>query len=206
MTAAIKRAYDDLSNASRLNAQTAITPQIAYLPAAVLLLAGAIAALIVAFAPLPLRVPGHAILKVIAPIVCGIAAVPRPLAGSLSGIGAAVVVCLLEATGIRHIPAAALAATLAIGPAIDLAIIGFRGTSTSLYVRFAFAGLLTNLLAFCIRWGTSALGIGAAQPHRLSEVGTLACISFAICGAVAGVVSAMIFFRNTNALHRGSSS
>lgn len=196
MTTATIRAYDDLAFASRLRARTANNARIAYSQAVVLMLAGALAALVVAFVPLPLRIPGHAILKVAVPIVCGVATVPRPFAGSMAGIWVAVVICVLEASGIRHVPTAALVAALAIGPAIDLAVVGFRGMRLSVYLRFAIAGLLANLLAFFVRWGTSSLGFDAGQLHRMSEIGVVAFISFALCGILAGIVSAMIFFRN----------
>jgi hypothetical protein len=150
-----------------------------------------------AWLPLALRIPGHAILKRAAPIILGVAAVPRPFAGGIAGAGAAATLGIFLAAGVGHVHAAAATSLLAIGPAIDLAILGLPRKPASVYLRFAIAGLGANLLAFLVRWGTAAFGLDGVQPHRMSQFGVGALASFALCGILAGLLSAVVFFRNS---------
>jgi hypothetical protein len=157
--------------------------------------AGALAASAVAFIPLPLRIPGHAILKAALPIVVGVALVPRPFAGSLCGLSAIVTMSAFLALGIGNLPAAAVSSLVAIGPAIDLAMRGARRAGWPLYLRFAMAGMMANLLAFAVRWGTSALELDGFRSHMMSQIGLGAFLSFSLCGLMAGLMSAVICFR-----------
>lgn len=164
----------------------------------ILIGAGLIAACAVAFLPLQLRIPGHAILKAALPIVCGVALAPRRFAGTVAGISAGLTAEALLVTGWAHLPAAALTSLLAIGPAIDIAKRGARSAGWPLYLRFAAAGLAANAIAFAVRWSTAALALDGFNLHMLPKFGLGVLASFAICGIVAGLISAIICYRDTN--------
>jgi hypothetical protein len=192
----IANAYGIISRSSRIRLRRDSGEQFTAQEAAMLLGVGVLAAAMVTWMPLPLRIPGHAILKAAVPIVLGVAAVPRPLAGSIAGLAAAAMLSLSLAMGAAHVPAAAATALLAIGPAIDLAVLGIHRARWSVYLRFAAAGLAANLLAFLVRWGTSSFGLDGSQPHQMVQMGGMAFLSFAMCGICAGFLSAVVCFRN----------
>ncbi|MCC6493220.1 MAG: hypothetical protein IT424_09380 [Pirellulales bacterium] len=189
-------AYKIISRASRIRLWPDDSARISAKDAAILLGAGVLAAALVAWAPLPLQVPGHAILKAAAPIILGVAAVPRPLAGTMAGAGAATMSTIVLATGVGQMQAAATTSLLAIGPAIDLAIMGIRRERLSIYWRLAIAGLSANLLAFVVRCSTAYFALDGVRPHRLHGLGAGALASFAICGIGAGLLSSVVFFNN----------
>lgn len=159
--------------------------------------AGILATFAVAFLPLPIRVPGHAILKATLPIVVGVSLAPRLYAGTLAGLSAGISTGALLLLGIGHLQTAAVAALLAIGPALDLALRTAERGGWSLYLRMAFAGLAANLLAFVVRWGIAWLGVDSVGPHMLKHIGWGTGLSFALCGVLAGLVSAAICFRGS---------
>ncbi len=186
-----------LAGASRFRTFSAQAETNGQLELLTLVAAGLLAVLTVAFVPLQMRMPGSAILKATFPIVLGVALVPRRYAGTTSGIAAAIGASALLLMGVGRLQPAAVVALLAIGPAIDLAV--GRGLSQnrsrSIYLRFACAGLLANLAAFAVRWGTTWLGIGTLRPRMMDELGFVALGSFALCGILAGLTSAAICFR-----------
>lgn len=164
---------------------------------AILISAGIVAAAAVAFLPLQIRVPGHAILKAALPMVFGISLAPRRAAGTISGIAAAAAVGLFQLAGVGNLQAAAVTSLLALGPAIDLAMLGVaRGWL--IYLRIAAAGLAANLLAFAVRWGTAWLELDGPRPHTMQQIGIGAFLSFAACGLAAGLLSAVICFRRSS--------
>jgi hypothetical protein len=193
--AEFSNAYGAIWHSSRVRVRRDVGERLSMQEAAILFGAGALAAALVTWMPFPIRVPGYAILKAAVPIVFGVAAVPRPLAGSIAGLGGAALLSLCWATGTTHVPAAAATALLAIGPAIDLALLGISSARLSVFLRFAAAGLAANLLAFLVRWSTATLALDSMEPHRMARIGVVAFASFALCGICAGFVSAAIFFR-----------
>ncbi|QDU89848.1 hypothetical protein Pla175_32440 [Pirellulimonas nuda] len=163
--------------------------------AALLAVAGVLAACAVTFLPTPIRAPGHAILKATLPIVAGVALAPRLWAGSLCGAAAAASTGLMLGLGLGNLQPAAVAALLAIGPAIDLAMRGAGRGGWTLYLRFALAGLAANLFAFAVRWGVAWLALDGARLHTMQQIGPGALASFALCGLAAGLVSGVLCFR-----------
>ena len=160
-----------------------------------LLFAGALAAVaVVAFSP-ALRIPGHAILRAALPMVCGMAAVPRRMAGSMMAIGAGASVFAFTASGLGNWQPAAVVSLLALGPAIDLALAGRSTPGWRLYLRFAVAGVLANALAFFMRGGMSFFGLDGQRPHMLARFDLGVFASFAACGAIAGLLSALVCFQ-----------
>ena len=70
-----------------------------------------------------------------------------------------------------------------------------RAQGWRLYARFAAAGAIANLLAFAARVGTSFLGWELAGSRQFTSFWSFALASFLLCGAVAGLVSAAVWFR-----------
>jgi hypothetical protein len=101
---------------------------------------------------------------------------------------------------------------LALDPAMDLALRG-EPTGWRLYLRLAVAGILANLLAWGVRmmaagWFATAVagsgrgggtGMGGggerALAHHFLEFWPVALVTFALCGAIAGVASAAVWFK-----------
>jgi hypothetical protein len=187
--------YRRIGGASRLGPLSVPTDKLGGIELFALIIAGTLATLAIAFIPLQLRVPGHAILKATLPIVLGVALVPRPFAGTISGLAAMGSVGTLLAMGTATFQPAAVMALVAIGPAIDLALYRTRTGGRSLYLRFAAAGLLANLFAFAVRWGMAWLELDGSA-HTMQRIGIWALLSFAACGVAAGLVSAVICFRS----------
>jgi hypothetical protein len=162
---------------------------------ALLLLAGAITAVaVVAFTP-AIRIPGHAILRAALPMVCGMAAVPRRMAGSVMAVGAGVAVALFSTAGWGNLQPAAIVSLLTFGPAMDIALAGPLRPGWLVYLRFALAGVLANSTAFVLRGGLSIFGLDSSRPHMIARFDAGVFLSFAACGAVAGLVAAVVCFR-----------
>jgi hypothetical protein len=63
-----------------------------------------------------------------------------------------------------------------------------------LYLGFTLAGLVTNLVALAVRAGTKALGWEHAGTRQLPEWWPEAVGTYAACGLVAGLLSALFWF------------
>jgi hypothetical protein len=181
---------------------------------AMLVMLGALAAIATQLAAGSVRLPGHAILRGTLPLVLGLSLAPRRTAGSVMSIAAAATFGALLLGGLRLPSPAAWVGLLCLGPAMDLAVIGARG-GWRLYVRFAAAGLVANLAAFSVRMTTTPLGAavaghvpgsggGRASAADAAWAAAVAPASwtsgrwpsrFALFGAIAGLVCAMIWFR-----------
>lgn len=161
---------------------------------AVLVAAPFLAATCEAYLQLNLRLPGHAILRVVFPLAVGLALAPRRQSGAvMSSLGVAFVVLynVVLAAGIGLGAMTSLALT---GPVLEIASRSAR-PGWRLYLRFAAAGLLINLLAFAVRWGAGAVGVDRLPKWQVGGGWPLAAGSYALCGAIAGLVSAAILFR-----------
>jgi hypothetical protein len=130
-------------------------------------------------------------------MVCGMALVPRKFAGSIMTVGAGVAAVVLSTTGLGNWQPAPLVALFALGPAIDIAMTGPAASGWRLYLRFTLAGVLANSLAFAVRLATSWLQVDDLRPHTLTHFGVGVFLSFAACGAVAGLLSAAVCFRSS---------
>jgi hypothetical protein len=184
-----------LAQTRRIGPATWSAERVRILEIGVLLCAGALAAVaVVAFTP-SLRIPGHAILRAALPMVCGMALVPRRLAGSIMALGAGATVLAISASGFGGWQPAAVVSLLALGPAIDIAMAGRSVGGWRLYLRFAVAGVLANALAFFLRGGISLFGLDNDRPHMLARFDLRVFASFAACGAIAGLLSALVCFQ-----------
>jgi hypothetical protein len=214
----------NLRQASRVPTLSRSAERISAREIVILLTCGALAALAVAMIHLSFRVPGHAILRAVFPMAAGLACVPRRGAGLVMTAGAILTTALLRVGDFGDIQSAALVSLIALGPLLDLALaaapLGWR-----LYARFAAAGAGANLLAFAARFAFAFLfrqfgggggggggngmgggmgtgmggGFGGLGPlaggHDFLSFWPVALASFTVCGAIAGLVSAAVWFR-----------
>jgi hypothetical protein len=164
-----------------------------------LALCGIAAAVAAALPDFISKVPGHAILRPVLPVLCGLALVPRRGSGtfmSLCGLGTTLALPMftvnLGRTGFGNVTS-----MLALGPALDLALLYARGGWT-IYLRCLGAGVAANLIAFAVRLLVGSGG-GGGGGGRGSSPGDflLRITSYVVCGAVAGLIGAVVFFRMT---------
>jgi hypothetical protein len=155
--------------------------------------AGAAAALASTFLDFGLRIPGHAILRAVFPMACGLAAVPRRGSGAVMGVSALATALLLRAGGSPLGVGAATSLALT-GPLLDLALWRAR-SGWRLYLGFAAAGLAANLAAFAVRAGSKSMGLEHLAARPLAAWWSPALVSYIVCGLAAGLVSALVWFR-----------
>jgi hypothetical protein len=162
---------------------------------ACLLACGVLASIAVGFGPrLVQGAPGHAILRGVLPIALGLAIVPRRSAGITMSVGAGLTAALMSWQGVGRFQPAAVLSILALGPVLDVALAG-RPQGWRLYVRFTLAGVMANLLAFAVRFGTAHFGWDLRGSHHFMSFASTAFLTFILFGAVAGLVSAALWFR-----------
>lgn len=159
---------------------------------------GFVAAVASGYFDFRLRIPGHAILRAIFPMVLGLAVVPRRGAGTVMGTAA-----LATGLGLRALfPAGglslgALTSLTLVGPALDLSLrhahVGWR-----LYAGCAAAGLAANIMAFATRGGAKLLGWERLGARPWSDWLVHASFSYVVCGILAGLISGMIWFQATS--------
>jgi len=156
-----------------------------------LLAFGVGAAALTLFVDLGIRVPGHAILRAVVPIALGIAVVPRRHAGTVAGVGA-----FGGAVAMGGWPSpvgvGALTSLTLTGPILDLALRRAR-TGPAVYVGLVLGGLASNGVAFLFRLVPKLLGEVGHRP--LAEWWPRAVVSYSLCGAAAGLVSAALWFK-----------
>jgi hypothetical protein len=147
-----------------------------------------------AFHQLRLPFPGHAILRGAVPMGLGLALVPRYSAGVVMSIGAGITAGIMSWAGIGRFPHAAVLSVLALGPVLDLAFLS-RAEGWRLYARFTAAGAVANLLAYFAKIAMLQLDIDTGSGGNFASLGWISLASFVIFGALAGLVSAAIWFR-----------
>jgi hypothetical protein len=179
---------------------------------ALLFTLGCLAALATTFAMGGWRIPGHAILRGTLPFILGVSLAPRRTAGSAMSLAAAVTFAALRLAGLGLPHMAAMGGVLCLGPAIDVALTGAT-SGWRLYARLALAGLVANLAAFAVRMagpaaalagsGRRGMGDGTGGGRGLASTAgapvedfwLAALASFALCGAIAGLACAALWFR-----------
>ncbi len=203
----------NLRQASRLPALPRTVDRISASEFALLLACGALAAMAVCGLHLSFRVPGHAILRAVFPMAAGLAIVPRRAAGAVMAASALFTTAALRLGNLGEIQFAALVSLLVFGPMLDLALVG-APVGWKLYTRFAAAGAAANLVAFAVRYAFALLfargGRGNTMGGGMENNGgfgqlaggldflsfwPLALLTFTLCGAAAGGVSAAVWFR-----------
>jgi hypothetical protein len=133
----------------------------------------------------------------------GLALVPRRLSGLVMAIGAGITSTAMSVAHLGTFPATSMVSILALGPILDFALLG-HSSGWRLYLRFAAAGAATNLLAFTLKiagfyleieTGGGGIGSGRGGGGQMLAFGSAALVSFLICGALAGLIGATVWFR-----------
>ena len=182
-----------LSQRSRLGRVMLSPAGTGLLDVAILVGCGFTAAVMSALIDLNLRLPGHAILKVVLPLSLGMSLVPRQGAGVTMGASAGATLWGMSLFGGSGVGPGAATSLLLLGPLLDLAVRRV-GPGWRLYAAFGIAGLMANLGAFVVRGGTKMSGGSLAGTRLLHDWLSVAPVSYALCGLIAGFVSAAIFF------------
>lgn len=148
-----------------------------------------------------LRLPGHAILRVVFPMALGLALVPRRGAGTIMGLSA-----LTAGLGLRAVwlpmgglSLGALTSLALTGPLLDFSL-RKAGQGWRLYLGFALAGLASNLVAILVRAGAKLAGFERLGTRPLFEWFPQAAVSYVACGLIAGLVSGLIWFHGNRRL------
>ena len=162
---------------------------------AVIGLAGVGAAAASTFLDFSLRVPGHAILRVILPVMAGLALVPRRGAGTAIGT-----VALLTGIGFRaggltggELGLGALTSLAATGPLLDWTLRRVSG-GWRLYLACGLAGLVSNVLALVVRGAAKWYGLEHTGARSLARWLPQAAVTYVLCGLVAGLVCSALWF------------
>jgi hypothetical protein len=196
MLSTVLAVHEGLGASRRFPALARAGPQVSAWEFAVLILLGIAAAVVSVFVKLSLGVPGHNIVRVIFPMALGLALVPRRGAASvmgLSGMGAAM---LFVIGGERGLGAGAATSLVLTGLLLDLALLGAR-SGPSVYLRLTLAGLAANLAAFLVRGGVKLLNGGLVDGQPLELWWPKAAVTYPLCGLLAGLISAAVWFRIT---------
>jgi hypothetical protein len=160
----------------------------------VLLGAGVTAAMATVLLDFSLRVPGHAILRAVFPMALGLALAPRRRGGMVMGSAALGSVFMIKVGGWVTPGIGALTSLALVGPCLDAALWRAR-KGWRLYLAFAVAGLASNLAALTMRAGTKFVGFDHLAARPLAAWWFQAVGTYALCGALAGLLSAMVWFR-----------
>ena len=141
------------------------------------------------------RVPGHAILRVVFPLALGFAVVPRRGAGTVMGVAAFLVASLLSLSGIRGegLGVGAMTSLVATGPLLDWTL-RRANSGWKQYAGFTLAGICSNVLALLVRGTLKATGFELPGRRPLLDWLAQACVTYVLCGLVAGLISAVILF------------
>lgn len=188
--------HDPLSDAGRLRLPSRqVTSSISIAETGVLLLCGAAAAGAVLMFEFKLKLPGHAILRAVFPMALGLALVPRRGAGTVMGAGAVATVSAILFGGWGEKGLGSLTSLFLIGPFLDLAV---RRTVSGrrVYLSLAAAGVLANMAALAVQASAKYFGFdGGGRGKNLATWLPLALLTYPLCGALAGLLSAAAWFR-----------
>jgi hypothetical protein len=160
-----------------------------------LLLFGGLATITMAFMDWGVRIPGHAILRAVFPMVCGLALVPRKGAGTVMGAGALLTLGWMRLGGHAVPGTGATTSLLLTGPMMDLALRSAK-PGLRLYFSFALAGLATNVLAFAVRGSAKYFGGRGAGGRSFEGWLSEAMFTYAACGLAAGLIGGVVMFHS----------
>ncbi len=138
-------------------------------------------------------IPGHNILMVIFPMAMGLAIAPRHGSATVVGASGLAFGGVFLSLGARGLGAGALAGLGLLGLLLDLALLGAK-SGRGVYFRLAAAGLAANLAALGVRAGAK-LVLPNAKPWE--DWWPLALVTYPLCGLIAGLISAAVWFRAT---------
>lgn len=140
-----------------------------------------------------LKIPGHAILRSVFPMALGLSLAPRRGAGGVMGVIAFTTALSLRFSGKAEIGFGALTSLSLTGPLMDVALwkaqAGWR-----LYMGIIVAGLSSNLIAMGIKVTEKLLMSGGGK-RSFGAWLAQAAWTYPLCGVLAGLLSAVIWFR-----------
>jgi len=170
-----------------------------------LLALGGLAAGSLALVHVRVPLPGHALLLAALPVAVGLATVPRHTSGTIVSSGGGIGALLLTASGGGGLQSAAVVGLLVLGPALDLMLRG-KVVGWRLYVKFLAAGSVANLAAFAVRLLLALAPMDPPGSRPFLSFWPAALASFLACGAIAGLLSAVVCFRPPLARSRSAAS
>ncbi|MCE9544950.1 MAG: hypothetical protein K8T25_05450 [Planctomycetia bacterium] len=122
-----------------------------------LMLCGVAAAMATHLLKPGLLLPGHAILRSLFPMLCGMSLVPRRGSGTIMGLFALPTMGAMQLGGFEPSPGS-FTSLMVIGPLLDLAVVAAR-PGWRVWLRFGAAGLVANMLALGMRLIAAATGL-----------------------------------------------
>ena len=198
MSASLLPLNPQLSGSSRLRTIVSNNERVNLLEIATLIAAGITAATATGLLEFGLRIPGHAILKCIFPMILGLAIVPRQGAGTAMAGSAFVTGFFLRVGGpMTGLSVGAMTSLIVAGPILDWSMTGAK-SPRSIALRGAFAGLLTNLIALAVRGGAKLSGFESLGKASFASWFGKAALTYPICGLLAGLLSALVWFSLQN--------
>ena len=189
--------HDQLFRSSRIALPTASPAASLTRDLTIYLLSGFLAAACVHFLDVSLKIPGHAILRSLIPVMIGLSLAPRHLGGCLIGMSALGSTALFRIAHVDPVGFGAMTSMTLIGPMLDMALWQAR-SGRSVIVRSAAAGIMTNLAAFAIRGSTKWGLIDTWTLRPVSQWWSLSPWSYILCGLVAGLIGGLYCFRWSN--------
>jgi hypothetical protein len=144
-----------------------------------------------------LGIPGSNMLQAVLPMAAGLAIVPRRGAGILMGLSSLGTGFAVMGLGIAHFSPSELSRLVLLGFCLEVG--PARAESKShVWLWFVFAGLAANMLGFGVKYLVAQFGIeGFGGGRGIFRPLPMKMLSWAVCGALAGGVSALIFFRRS---------
>jgi hypothetical protein len=185
-----------LRRAARVPSLAAEAKGLSALELAVLLGAGAIAAVLTHLVRLRLGIPGSNIVWVAFPLAFGFAMVPRRGGGLVMSAGALATTGVLALAGVRLDGPGAQTSLLLTGPLLDLALRAFGG-GWQLYAAFIGACAGSNAVAFAVKAAALTAGVrggGRGLTRGFAQWWPEAAWTYAAAGVVAGLISAGAWF------------
>lgn len=186
--------HETLLHNSRLSSLLPTQQRTAAFELSALLLAGFASASASVFLHLRLGIPGSSIVRTVFPMALGLALAPRRGAGCVMGASALASVVLFRVGGFGLLGVGATTSLFLTGPLLDLALWRPK-RGVRLYFCFALAGLAANLGALTIRGGVKLFGFDHATGRTLAMWFPQAVVTYALCGLLAGLLSAVVWFR-----------
>ena len=186
--------HNGLVTAGRFPSIVKIKENISASEIVLLLLFGAASAAAVGFVRTGFRFPGNSIVLAMLPMVLGLALVRRRNSGFIMGAGAFGAAGMFGMLGLAHYGAGAFVSLCLIGPILDLALTRAR-SGRWLYIGLVLGGIGTNLLALASRGLAKILGLDVAGMRPFGTWYIQASMTYALCGAIAGLIAAFLFFQ-----------
>jgi hypothetical protein len=185
--------HDGLQAATRLPGFRKGEQALPALEVIALLFIGGLATCLMVFWDWGLRIPGHAILRSVFPMVLGLALVPRRGAGTVMGAGALTTLTWMQFGGLASPGWGSMTSLLLIGPMLDFALWSAQ-PGRRMLLRFALAGFAANFAAFLVRGTTKYFSLPGGGTRPFASWLSPAILTYAVCGLLAGLISALVWF------------